>query len=308
MKGKTHLVVLVGGVAAAVLIALCAVLLIGSMARLNTAKRNLARKRNELNGYFKQDPFPSEDNVKREKQNVEALRSWLQVLLENISAGQMGLEERSPSTFMGLLGEVRRQLKASAVKSSVTVPSDFAFGFGHYFREGSSLPAPDHVPRLMQQLTIVTNLCGILFEEGIADLTQMDREEFDVTVDTRRAQLKDAQEVLAQAGLMGEDDLYAKLHFVLEFKAKERALVAVLNRLASHQMFAVVTKLGIVRDSGAVRIQEGVELQDGQELSKEEIVKKYEELPRTARTVAGLGVEKPMKVTLELDVYRFRKD
>ena len=44
MKGKTHLVVLVGGVAAAVLIALCAVLLIGSMARLNTAKRNLSGK------------------------------------------------------------------------------------------------------------------------------------------------------------------------------------------------------------------------------------------------------------------------
>jgi hypothetical protein len=317
-----------GGAFLLLVLALTGFLLFRGMAELNRTQQELTAQRTELAGYYRKDPFPSPGNVTREAQNVELLNGWVQQLLETARKGQVESEERTPSSFVNLLGDRRNRLLAIADGTGMKLPSkDFAFGFERYFAAGSSLPAPEDVPRLTQQLRILDELCTVLFEEQVSELMAVEREEFESGPSAGAARRGAARlhaatpDSVAKAGVLGPDDLFAKLHFVLEFKAQEKALAAVLNRLAAHRLFVVVTALTIDKDMPDVRRARLPEGEEAAEVGERGSERPADEggaadiagsstnviLPRSQRLISGLPVQAPMRVTMELDVYRFRK-
>jgi hypothetical protein len=213
-------------------------------------------------------------------------------------------------------------LKAQAKEMGVGLAGgdDFDFGFGRHMP--GNLPAPQDVPRLTQQLKITQALCGVLYNARISELQGLGREEFEVDavggavakpVATRtRGRVEVASMsmnvVNPNAGKIPPDQLYGNWHFVLQFTAKESALVGVLNGLARSPVFAVVTRLEV---TGEDRLfdRSADEARAPRKVSAEPGAKPAETgaatVTRDQRVVCGREV--PLKVRMELDVFQFVK-
>ena len=295
---------MVSAIVAAAVLVVVGFLLFRAIARLRTSEKRLEKHTRELVAFYNKEPFPSAENEARERENAGAINERFDELMGLAREGQIRLEKRpSPSTFMGLLGNRKSQFLAYAERHGVGLPTDFNFGFDSYFDEGGSLPSPDHVPRLMQQLIIIQNLCQVMCQAGISDVGRLQRDEFEGSVSSHGRQGAATAARAQNAGIIGEDDLFAKFHFILEFRAREQALINVLNRLAAHKLFIVVTNVNIQKAGPDVK-EPAVAVKDDDEEGSADA--DAEEIPPVLqRTVSGLPLETPMRVTLELDVYRF---
>ena len=177
MRQKNILGMVAAGVGVA-LLALAAFLLFRGVRDLSKAQKSLKTAENSLNSYYQKNPFPSDENVEAEKENLENLRQWEHDLLEALGADQLASDERSPNKFARLLGERSSALCKMADANGTSLANDF-FGFDRYFAEDSELPAPEHVPRLALQLMAIEHLSTILFEERAKSLSLVDRERFE---------------------------------------------------------------------------------------------------------------------------------
>jgi hypothetical protein len=336
MKLSQNIYVIVGGAVFVVALGASGFLLYRGFSQLAESETTLSQKRSELTQFFDKNPFPSPENVARERDNMQRLGDLFSGLTDELQKGQgKAPEKSSPSTFMSVLNGKRNGLVAAARARNVNLAQDMGFGFDKYLGSQSELPAPDHVPRLTQQLAIVETLGQILFKEGISELTTVKRDEFEGAValaavpaapqggsappKPRRQQpglpVAPGQAGAiraAKAGVMGAQDLYSSFRFTLEFKAKERALTALLNRIAAANTFMIVRRLQIsketpdVQDVTAQAAKAANDEDPGQNAAAKPATPPRT-LTRQERMVSGLGMEAPMKVLLELDVYRFRE-
>ncbi|MDA0990678.1 MAG: Amuc_1100 family pilus-like protein [Verrucomicrobia bacterium] len=306
MKTKPNMIFVICAAVSALLIAGAAVLVVFGFRGLAVTEGKLANKKMELSAFYKRQPFPSLDNVARERANVVELDNWFSNLVSRASQGQLQLEQRSPSTFMALLGQKKRQLVAES-KDKIELPEAFAFGFDRYFASGSELPSPEHVPRLTQQLVIIEGLFRILYGEGATSVRSITRQIFEgADPNAKRNTVASAP---ADAGLVPEDGLYARLNFRLDFTATERALLGVLNRIAADDLFWVVTRVDVVKAGPDVVIPDLQRPARGSEREPQPLdtERRPLNLPRLQRMVWGPPMEQPMAVTIELDAYRFRE-
>ncbi len=306
MKHKPSLLFVICSAVAVVLIVGAGVLVFLSFQKLKETDKELDGKKRELENVYRLDPFPSPANVRRELENRDALTDWRGKLVAEASAGQLELKEQSPSKFMTLLGSARRKL-LEAAEERVDMPESFPFGFDRYFAEGSQLPEPAHVPRLMRQLVIISRLSTILIEEEIESLKAVNRDVFEgmTSGGGRRTTVGG---VNANVGLLGKDDLHARLSFTLEFKAKERAVLAILNRLAEDELFMVPTQLVLQKTEEDVQLYELRASESGAMAEDEVPADSDAPLSMQERMVSGLQLEPSMDVTLKLDVYRFNRE
>jgi hypothetical protein len=321
MKLPRNIALTIGSIVLLVLIAASGFLLFRGVSSLNAIAAALAKSRDKLNGIYELTPFPSRGNVAKVRENVAKLEVLFRELIEVVSQNQVEPSGTSPSTFMSDLANRRNQLQAQAALAGTTLPKDLGFGFETYFAAGSLLPAADDVPRLAQQLIIVEKLVAVLFEEKVGELASVEREEFEVRAGaagpspgrSRSRRLPTGASPAASkqsqpAGLMETNSLYAKLHFTIEFKAREKTLTAVLNRLAKHEMFIVVTGVEVTKsapDVKEVAVEAAAEDAAEPAATETKIAKPAKLLKRQERIVAGLPVEALSKVVLDLDVYRF---
>ena len=317
MKTKPSVFFLASAAVAVLLIGGSAALLYYSQKAVGALQQQLAARRTELAATYERNPFPSDENVRGEDAAAASLREWYGKLIEHARHGQLELEERSPSTFMKMLGDTQRQLMGT-IKDPGRVPKEFAFGFDRYFGEGVKLPSPEHVPRLTQQLKIVDGLARVLFEENITRLRATQREGFEGGDDSadladeegvRRASLSNPA-----AGLVPPGALYGKFHFILEFDARESALLGVVNRLTRHDLFTVVTRIEIKKNADDVHAITRKDATPDEDAAESTAVPgsppgrpalPAAPLSREERLVSGVALETPMTVTLELDVYNF---
>jgi len=290
---------IVGGVVVMLLFGSVGFLLFKGINRLSNTRKKLEKSMMELSNYYRNDPFPSEENVAQEKKNVEVLQNWFGELIRNLREGQIEpKEDKSPSTFMDLLGDRKNGLIKLAKSSGAALPKNFAFGFDRYFAS-SVPPAPDDVPRLTQQLTIIEDLCKVLLEERVKEIVAIGRSEFE---DKRSRAASD----IKNADTGGMDDLYTKMHFVFEFKAKENSVWSILNCLTSHHMFIIPTLLQFEKQGEDIlgSKPKGEESRE----SEEKAADRFDDFPsRRERLVCGQEFETPMMVKLEVDVYTFLK-
>ena len=107
--------------------------------------------------------------------------------------------------------------------------------------------------------------------------------------------------VSPNAGVLGDKDLYARMRFGVSFEARQDALLTIMNALAAHDMFAVVSLLKIEKSGDDVNVPAKVGDKAGGMLGAD----LSEHPPRSQRLMSGDMLEKPMRVTMEIDVYRF---
>jgi len=191
---------------------------------------------------------------------LKIINHWHHELNVALRKGQIDPDSQSPSRFMNLLDEKRRELDEAAQRNGANLPVSFQFGFDRYLATKGTLPNPADVGRLTQQLRMVELLCDGLFESRVTSISVIKRDEFEAplagasggTDRSSRSQrfnrggdgtTPDAAgqvNEVGQAGLLKPGDLYTTFSFRLEFTAREQALMAFLNRLAKHEPFTVV--------------------------------------------------------------------
>lgn len=310
---KKKLLFVVAGVVVGALVLLAAFLLFGGIARLKATQNKLEDAELELRRYYAKDPFPSTQNVASVQANVRTLDEWQGKLMEKLMAGQVLPDNtRSPSAFISLLEQQRLALLALGGKGE-SVEETFAFGFDRYFAADGVRPVPADVPRLTQQLLIISDVCKVLFGANIIKLKRIERDRFEGGVASGRTKGPRAD---PDVGILKEGDLFTPLNFQFQFETREAALLDALNRLTRHSMFVVISNMEARRTVPDVIIpeeeeagEEGDEDEGGEDSAGQPGVAgaALEALSRIERTVSGSEMEQPLNVTLELAVYRFRE-
>jgi hypothetical protein len=310
---------MVAGGALVVTFLAAAVLLYYRIAQFSKAEQDFRALWAQLRQLYQRDPFPTEENVARERENRAMLQGEFDRFLGRLTEKQIDPEKKTPPMFMALFWETRKKLLDQARVWGVAVPENFGFGFGGYL--GGYLPAPEDVSRLTQQLGMIAELCGILYEARITELEDIRREIFDSASmqsvpaapsgrSGRRwsseAPAEANAETVKDAGLMGPEDTFAKFHFSVALKGTEAAILETLNRMARSPMFIVVTGLEIVsEESGVMHVSRVVAEEDVLKSAKPPTDAGRNLQSKDDRIVSGR--DKPMSAVIEADVYWFRK-
>jgi hypothetical protein len=239
----------------ALCIGVTALLLIGAGAGLFLSERLYARQvlaldavTARLQQLYRRDPFPAAVNVHKEAENLKDVIDQFNELNEFLRTDQVNPHPMEAADFMQFLEKSMRKLRDRLQKARIKFPEKYAFGFDKY--AGGQLPASGDIPRLVQQLKIIEALCDILQEAAITELVAIDRDNFELTArgasasggrrgapGTPGAPPEDA------SALLGGDKLVSIQHFKMTIKARENAVIAMLNLLAGRPMFMVVTRI-----------------------------------------------------------------
>jgi len=329
------IIVAVGCAVGAILFLGAGFVLYRGVGRFNAARQDLENVQRDLDRHYKANPFPSTDNVDLERANTKQVDAWFNALMSTLGEGNVTSTERSPSRFKIAVEAASRSLVNASQKSGTELPDEgaFAFGFDRYAGTSGTLPKPQDVPRLMEQLVIVNRLSLLLFRHRIKELGKIERDVFEAAADapdsgeeSGRGRSRDRSRARpssrpastsgsgSQAGILGEGDLYAKMHFAFEFRAKESALLGILNALADNKMFITVTSVSLSKKTPElvpeiVESEAGGESIAGMAFGAEPDSKASAEAQRLGPNypVCGIKMEVPMDIRLELDVYKFRE-
>ncbi len=339
---KSQIITLLACVCGASVLLGASLALYRGITRFNRVNAELNTARQQLYGFYQADVFPSGENVEREQANIAQLDAWFAVLAEALRAGNVSSSDRSPSRFVGIFERARERLlrEAQASRVELTAPRDrFAFGFDRYTGTGA-LPNPDDVPRLTEQLVLINRVCRILFENRISTLRVVEREVFEQdddlsampreprpatesapmrrTAARRQAVAEEPSRERARApGVIPENTLYGKYRFAFEFDAREGALIGILNALAASPAFSVTMSVRLAKEVPllmSASLLPPSEIGIPRSLAEFGIalpaVEKKEETTAIRlgpnHPVSGIEMEIPMRVRLEVDVFKFK--
>lgn len=326
MRSRRKIWIVVAVVLFALLFISVGALLVRWYMEFSRAESALNDTKGRLEFLYGRNPFPSDQNLRIERDNLGTAEKELADLLGAMSRGQVESLEQSPAKFEAQFWEARGSMlaKADAVGMSVLGKKDFDFGFGREMK--GELPAQKDVSRLTQQLRIVQDLVEVLCTAHVAELRGIGREEFEVeavaggaaqatTPASRHAAASGASGAVvmntvdAEAGLVPEGQMFGTWHFVFSFSANESALIRVLDGFARNPLFTVVTKVELAGDSKmnakapevvprAVAGAKGAEAASAKPASAAEA-------SRDLRIVCGRDT--PVSIKMEVDVYQFAK-
>lgn len=217
------------------------VLLVGAGVGLFFAQRFYVRKvlaldsvMTRLQQLYRRDPFPAMENVRAEAESLDDMTDRYNELVESLRLDQVDLQSMEAADFMQFLEQSLRKLRSRLQKARIRFPEKYAFGFDKY--AGGQLPAPGDIPRLVQQLKIIEALGDILEQAAIAELVSITRVNFEQAA-------RGAMPAPAAAAAAGGAKLFSGQHFDIEVKARENAVITMLNLLAGQPMFMVVTRV-----------------------------------------------------------------
>jgi hypothetical protein len=290
-----------------------AYLLYDAWCAFGSAEQSQKSAMERLKALYGQKPFPAESNIQIEQANIASVEGWRKDLLKRLSAGGVVKVHKTPGTFKTYLSDVRKQLVQLTIRSGVAIPEGFAFGFATYANSELLPDSKDDLPsRLAEQLAIIEYICKILIDEKIYELNAVQRDELEAArvVPSGPPPKKSGKPGGAPAASAGVDSTnqYRKLHFVVEFKAKERAVVGVLNRLAKDPMFMVATGLELERTGvdtvGVAPVAEGAKDPNAAAPEAEQAAPPV----REETFVSGPELDAPVRVRLDVDVYRFNEE
>lgn len=315
MKGAKNTVLLVGGIVGAILVGLAGYVLYGGISQFSETEERLQASRTTLETYYAQNPFPSYDNIGREKRNIDEITRWYTNLNARLKEGQIDPVKRTPGQFVTALDERRKHLRKLANASGVVLPApeeDYAFGF-----DRNAWPQPEHVDVLSQHLAIIENLCTILIRSKVLEIVAVRREALDPPPVVLSGLLPNPALAAAKRAAP-QQTLFKKMHFGASIRAKEGQLIEILNQLASSRMFIAVTSVETEKErpdvlpGPQVKVEgTAVEGVDERKLSEDKKAvldglksKSHEERLRSGPD----NMEAPMRISLEMDVYRFMGD
>jgi len=242
-----------GSVVVVLLLAGAAAMLGVGAWRLAKSETNLKRLKGEWRRFYEQgNPFPSRENVLKEKKNNETIEFWFTEVMKELRKDQIVPGKNpSPSAFGDDLSRERDKMSELAKAKGVSIPKDFAFGFERYLAgKGAVLPASENVPYLRQQLETIERLYNLIVESDVKAIESIERDQFDALTEGTAPKPSVSMPGTGTEGLgamkpgtMQGDALYGKLHFAVTVKARENIVWDVLNRLAKQDTIIVVTSV-----------------------------------------------------------------
>lgn len=307
--------------------------------------------------------FPSPENIATIQQMVTELEDSRATITGALSKCNVPLVDgTSPSAFVQKLGQIIKLYaeRAPIVDGAKSVTPGFAFGFDAYVGANPAMPQEGEVPLLGQQLVVISWLTGEMFKSKVSRITMIKREAQDqatlsrsATDDSRRNRRRDSEEEEEEeeeqprkkkrGKKKGKADeppppLFTSQKFILEFTARQNALMDLLNGIAAMpNAFCVVSGMTISKSAKDIRLPVAPEVTEeepeedpeetaaerrarrraarkaARENRKEEEkaatpVAKDSELPPEMRVMSGPDVDPPLAVHLEIDVYTFGKE
>jgi hypothetical protein len=311
--------------------------------------------------------FPSPENIAKIKEMVTELEDSRATITGALSKCNIPLVEgTTPSAFVQKLGQIIKLYtdKAPIVDGAKSVSPGFAFGFDAYVGANPAMPSEEEVPLLGQQLVVISWLTGEMFKSNVSRITMIKREAKDqatlsrsATDDSRRNRRRDEVEEedeeeekprKKKKGKKGKSDeppppLFTSQKFILEFTARQNALMDLLNGIAAMpNAFCVVSGMTISKSAKDLRLPVAPEVveeksdeeesvkenaaarraarraarksrserkdKDNEEAKAAAPVAKDSELPPEMRVMSGPDVDPPLAVHLEIDVYTFGKE
>ena len=319
------MVLVVGGGISLVLLVIALVVLLkfrGTYERVNAELQdNTAR----LNTLKQRDPFPSAENVSVVQTNREQLDNFFAEIYERLSKDQIEPRQLESAEFPLLLEKTIQKLIKHANEVNIPLPQRFAFGFDRYAM--GALPQANDIPRLVVQLKMIEELCGMLYKSKVSDLSTLTREVFeqggavetsgsDEQVRGGRRRGGSPQDAMQgqKSGTVQQDEsgLFIRERFTLNFRCKDSVVWEVLNEMARSRFFIVVERVeldNVVQDPkklasiktapqaaalGMAPAVAGLTGKGGAEIKPP--------ASRDERIVAGREL---VNVSLTVDVYRF---
>ncbi|MEI6218531.1 MAG: Amuc_1100 family pilus-like protein [bacterium] len=299
-KGKIALTSLIA--VASVMICAVGAMLFFERSKLRAAEGRMDVDIRRLTNSMAFFPFPSAGNIEATRTNVQALEDDAALLRKEMNAGQITVEDGiEPLTWRALLTKRKKDLQDEARASNVSLPLQFSFGFQKY-DNGTSPKNRSDVKRLTLQLKTVEQLCTVIFKSGASAIESLARDEFE-----------EGGVVMSHGSAAGsettgkEPALFTREHFTVGLKAKEDALVSLLNNLAACRMFTVVSFVRITGNPGVELRSAGKVGDNSPEHEAKSATKSAttDGSPRSERIITGRGKEQASEVLLELDVYEF---
>ncbi|MEI8139352.1 MAG: Amuc_1100 family pilus-like protein [bacterium] len=317
MQSRRKLLIIIVASILVLLLAGAATLLVRGFLQLQEVDASLQTASETLTSLYAQNPFPSGGNLRLERENIKSIGEELLGLQLAMSEGQVEPIAQSPAKCITQFWETRNSLLARA-GGTVKIDKGFDFGFGRHMK--GDLPSIQDVPRIAQQLKIVETLCSILYASKITALTWISRQEFEsdaalaalpgkpasgTTAAKAGADIVVKNVADATAGLIPAGQLYGRWHFIVQFTAREGALMKVLNGMSRSPVFIIVTRMEIKGDDKVFDRKEAEAVAAKSAERNEDAGAKEAVKPRDARVVCGRDAL--VNVKLELDVYQFAK-
>lgn len=233
----------------ALCMAAAALLLIGAGVGLFLSARLYARQVSSLDSVtrrlqqlYQRDPFPAAANVQKEAENLKDVVDRYNELNELLRSDQVDRQPMEAADFMQYLEKTLRKLRERLQSARIKFPDKYAFGFDKY--AVGQLPSSGDIPRLVQQLKIIEAFCGIFQDAAIVELVSIEREPFEQAASAEPAASgrRGASQKTAPSA-PGDNKQIASQRFKIAIKARESALIEMLNLLSRRPMFMVVTKV-----------------------------------------------------------------
>jgi len=290
MNLKKFMPLIISGAVALVLIALEVFFLLRYQGQYSEVKSELKRAESDVDNLMRRDPFPSDENVRIEKENYAKLSDQVDRVQNAMRSQQVEYSEwDTPTEFQIKLNPNLQELRTMADQLGVGLPQNYHFSFAKYAQ--GELPDSGDVARLSRQLQMIKTVCEILFKQRIESLEGVERTEFDSdgaagriappTSAGRRGRRGDfdAPAAAAESDEEGEprDDqgIYAWEELSVTFNTKEQALWNVLRTLANTELLVSV---------------EDLEFNSGSETLENIKRPEYASVSRASRQPGGFGV------------------
>ncbi len=317
MNWRKHIVLIVGGGIAVLLLIGATVFLTRSMGKYNQVKSDLDQGMQRLETLTRRDPYPSAANIKQVDANLGTLKEAASVLQDTILRGQVRPESIEIAEFAPMLERTSKRLAKRAADAGITLPVPFSLGMARY--SAGELPSPEALPRLVIQLKSMEAIGQILLQSHISSLLSIERQEFESGAQSqgeeqptmrRRQAAQDTQAptLLSAIPMPASNTLYEVERFRVVFQARDVNVWEALNQLAKAPLLVSVVDVQL-QNTAADLIGKATPLtpiggeQAAAAASALSLQARYP--THEERVVAGREL---IQVTLVLDVYRLVRE
>ena len=269
--------------------------LASALSHTEDVARTRDNKRAELGRIYSEPVFPSTAHVTMIHDDTRALSSWNTDFIKTQRAILQVETNLSPSQFkiQVLQPAIRELAKTQTDGGARVVAADFAFGFDAYI-PGDRMPAVADIPRLAVQLELTRRLCREMFAANVIVLTKIQHAVPGHVTPKPPTHGKPAQLAAAAAATQptAVPETTGRHPFVLEFTARKGAMLAVLNRLASCDLFVTVKDINVRKAGSDVKPPPENWMEMG-------------DVHHQQRVVSGPELDAPLLVRMTLDVEIF---
>lgn len=318
MSIKNNIVLVVGGSVAAVLLAGALILFVNANTDCKKHGQSLKKQEQRLSELLSRKPFPCAENVQVLENNVDVMEFHTGELSAELKQDEFSHIRVDAADFSAQAQSVIERLRRRALEADVVLPKKLEAGFARY-TSGGSVPASEHVPRLMRQLYSSDRVADVLIRSKVSSIDRIARDHFENQEHSsdaagpprrrpRRRPAETAPIEKENKQRTADSSEYAIERIEVVFSAKEGVVWTVLEEFISAPHCMVVKELSHSTLTDILTYNPNAVVRSEDETKRfisEGILSGRTALSRPERIVAGNDI---IRVSMSVDVYDFAND